>query len=69
VGGDLRGRPLGLRIGSLTREAAEALGLPAGSPIGEGGVGAHEGLLGLNALESSKVGLITGSSKGSRDNY
>lgn len=54
--------PLGQRIGSLTREAAEAMGLPPGIPIGEGGIDAHVGLLGLNALESSKMGLIMGSS-------
>lgn len=39
--------PLGQRIGSLTREAAGALGLPTGIPIGEGGIDAHVGLLGL----------------------
>jgi len=54
--------PLGRRIGSLTKQAAAAMGLPAGIPIGEGGIDAHVGLLGLNALEPYKMGLITGSS-------
>jgi len=54
--------PLGQGIGPLTREAAAALGLPPGIPVAEGGSAAHVGLLGLNALEPSKMGLITGSS-------
>jgi len=54
--------PLGRRIGALNSEAAEAMGLPSGIPVGEGGIDAHVGLLGLNVLESLKMGLITGSS-------
>jgi FGGY-family pentulose kinase len=54
--------PLGEQIGVLTRAAADELGLPAGIPVGEGGVDAHVGLLGLNALSADVMGLILGSS-------
>ncbi len=54
--------PIGARLGSLTDDAAAALGLRGGIPVAEGGIDAHVGLLGLNALESSRMGLIVGSS-------
>jgi FGGY-family pentulose kinase len=54
--------PMGKRIGDLTKEVAAALGLRSGIPVTEGGIDAHVGLLGLNALTSSRMGLIVGSS-------
>ena len=54
--------PMGEKIGILTSQAASELGLPDGIPISEGGIDAHVGLLGLNALESTTLGLIIGSS-------
>ncbi len=54
--------PIGVTIGKLTQEAAREMGLPSGIPIAEGGIDAHVGLLGLNALEPSRMGLILGSS-------
>jgi len=54
--------PMGVKIGKLTSEAAQQMGLRSGIPIAEGGIDAHVGLLGLNALESSRMGLILGSS-------
>lgn len=53
---------LGDYIGGLNENAAEELGLLAGTPIGQGGVDAFIGLLGLGVNESGKLGLITGSS-------
>jgi ribulose kinase len=38
------------------------MGLRSGIPIAEGGIDAHVGLLGLNALEPTRMGLIVGSS-------
>jgi FGGY-family pentulose kinase len=53
---------MGKKIGVLTSEAANCLGLRAGVPVAEGGIDAHVGLLGLNALSPSRAGLIIGSS-------
>ena len=53
---------MGKPIGKLTRSAAQEMGLRSGIPVVEGGVDAHVGLLALNALESSRMGLIVGSS-------
>ena len=54
--------PIGARVGSITPEAAEALGLTAGTPVFEGGGDAFVALLGLNVTRPGKVGMITGSS-------
>ena len=54
--------PMGRRIGALTGPAAREMGLRSGIPVAEGGVDAHVGLLALNALEPSRMGLIVGSS-------
>ena len=54
--------PMGTRIGALTAGAAQDLGLIAGIPVAEGGIDAHVGLLGLNALDPGRMGLIMGSS-------
>lgn len=54
--------PMGRDIGKLTKEAARDMGLPSGIPVAEGGIDAHVGLLGLNALDPLKMGLIMGSS-------
>ena len=53
---------MGSRIGEVTAEAAAHMGLRSGIPVAEGGIDAHVGLLGLNALVSSRMGLIIGSS-------
>ncbi len=53
---------LGERIGGLDRKASVELGLPEGIPVAEGGVDAHVGLLGLNALNPGNIGMILGSS-------
>jgi FGGY-family pentulose kinase len=53
---------LGSVAGELGREAAEELGLKAGTPVAEGGVDAHVGAIGLGVVEPGKMALITGSS-------
>lgn len=53
---------IGDRAGTLTPEAADALGLAAGIPVAAGGIDAHVGLLGLDALQPGQLGLILGSS-------
>lgn len=53
---------LGECIGGLTKEAAEELGLNEGTPIGQGGVDAYIGMLGLGVVDSGKIAFITGSS-------
>jgi ribulokinase len=54
--------PIGQQAGTLTTAAAEALGLVAGIPVAAGGIDAHVGLLGLDALRPGQLGLILGSS-------
>jgi ribulokinase len=53
---------IGERAGALTPAAADALGLVAGIPVAAGGIDAHVGLLGLDALRPGQLGLILGSS-------
>jgi ribulokinase len=50
------------RAGSLSTAAAEHLGLREGIPVACGGIDAHIGLLGLDALQPGQLGLILGSS-------
>jgi FGGY-family pentulose kinase len=54
--------PIGRQAGTLTAAAAEHLGLVAGTPVAAGGIDAHVGLLGLDALRPGELGLILGSS-------
>lgn len=54
--------PMGTLSGGLTREAADAMGLREGIAVGEGGADAFVGVIGLNAVDSGKMALITGSS-------
>lgn len=53
---------MGEVLGVLTPEAAAALGLPAGTPVAEGGADAFVGMVGLDVLEPGRAALITGSS-------
>lgn len=53
---------LGDYIAGLTEKAALELGLVPGTPVGQGGVDAFIGLLGLGVDKTGKLGLITGSS-------
>lgn len=53
---------MGDLVGYLTPEAAQDLGLNAGTPVGEGGADAFVGVIGLNAVQPGKMTLITGSS-------
>jgi ribulokinase len=53
---------MGDLLGGLTAEAAEALGLRAGTPVAEGGADAFVGMVGLDVVEPGRLALITGSS-------
>src|SRR4029453_16189377 len=53
---------LGSAVGELRKEAAEELGLAAGTPVAEGGIDAHVGALGLGVVSPGMLALITGSS-------
>jgi FGGY-family pentulose kinase len=53
---------LGTPVGELTQEAADHLGLKAGTPVAAGGIDAYMGQLGLGVVEPGKIALITGSS-------
>jgi FGGY-family pentulose kinase len=53
---------MGDRLGTLTRQAAEDLGLRAGIPVAEGGADAFVGMIGLDVVAPGRVALITGSS-------
>jgi len=54
--------PLGAVIDGLTPEAAVHLGLPAGTPVAQGGADAEIGMIGLGVVRPGKLALITGSS-------
>lgn len=49
-------------IGSLTREAAQHLGLDEGTPVAQGGPDAFVGMVGLGCIYPQQLCLITGSS-------
>ncbi len=53
---------MGEVAGQLTPQAAEELGLLAGTPVAEGGGDAMVGTVGMNVLAPGKIALITGSS-------
>jgi FGGY-family pentulose kinase len=53
---------IGDGVGELTAPAAAHLGLEPGIPVACGGVDAHVGLLGLNAINPGQMGLVIGSS-------
>jgi FGGY-family pentulose kinase len=53
---------LGVAVGELRKDAADELGLEAGTPVAEGGIDAHVGALGLGVVSPGMLALITGSS-------
>ncbi|CAN5440743.1 FGGY-family carbohydrate kinase [soil metagenome] len=53
---------LGEVIGGLTGEASEALSLPVGLPVAQGGADAFIALLGMGVVRPGTIGFITGSS-------
>ncbi|MFO0926510.1 MAG: FGGY-family carbohydrate kinase [Gemmataceae bacterium] len=54
--------PLGKGDGRLTREAADELGLRAGTPVAQGGIDAYLGMLGMGAVGPGDLAMILGSS-------
>jgi len=53
---------LGVQVGTLTRAAADDLGLRPGIPVAQGPADAWAGQIGLGVVNPGKVALITGSS-------
>jgi FGGY-family pentulose kinase len=54
--------PLGKGDATLSRLAAEALGLKPGTPVAQGGIDAYLGMIGLGATGAGDVAVIVGSS-------
>lgn len=54
---------IGEVVGGLTLEFAELTGLREGIPVAGGAADAYMGVIGVNALKSGKLALITGSSQ------
>jgi FGGY-family pentulose kinase len=54
--------PMGETLGTLTKEAADALGLAEGTPVAEGGADAFVAMLALGAVRPGKMAMVTGSS-------
>src|SRR5690606_33595545 len=54
--------PMEAAVGTLTRQAAEELGLREGIVVAEGGADAFVGMIGLNVVRPGRLALITGSS-------
>ncbi len=53
---------LGEPAGRLTPAAARALGLKAGTVVGQGGIDAYTGMLGVNVVGAGTMALVLGSS-------
>lgn len=53
---------VGSLAGHLSDEAARAMNLPSGLPVGVGGIDCHVGMIGLNSLNEGQMALIIGSS-------
>jgi FGGY-family pentulose kinase len=54
--------PLGRGDATLSRPAADYLGLRAGTPVAQGGIDAYLGMLGMGATHAGDVAVIVGSS-------
>jgi FGGY-family pentulose kinase len=54
--------PLGRGEGVISPKAADFLGLRAGTPVGQGGIDAYLGMLGMGATGDGDVAVIVGSS-------
>ena len=53
---------LGGLVGHLNADIADELGLPAGIPVGQGGIDAMIAMVGLGVVKPGKMAFITGSS-------
>src|SRR2546421_3445864 len=57
-----KGLDMGTPVRGPNKKEAEALGLPPGIPVAEGGADSMVGTVGMNVLAPGKIALITGSS-------
>ncbi|TSB48520.1 FGGY-family carbohydrate kinase [Alkalicoccobacillus porphyridii] len=55
-------RRVGDQVGKISTSAASALGLVEGTPVYQGGIDAHIGMIGSQALEPGNLCMITGTS-------
>jgi ribulokinase len=53
---------MGDRIATLTKDAAQHLGMSEKTIVGQGGIDAHVGVIGLDVVRPGRTALITGSS-------
>ncbi|MCD6351614.1 MAG: hypothetical protein J7M26_05800 [Armatimonadetes bacterium] len=53
---------MGAPAGELTAQAAEELGLQAGTPVAEGGIDAYAGMLGVGVVKPGRLALVMGTS-------
>lgn len=53
---------VGDKVGEITEQAAGALGLAVGTPVFQGGIDAHIGMIGSGAVEAGHLSMITGTS-------
>jgi ribulose kinase len=53
---------VGDKVGEITESASEYLGLKQGTPVFQGGIDAHIGMIGSKALEPGNLNMITGTS-------
>ncbi len=54
--------PMGQVAGELTSEAAEALGLKAGTAVAEGGIDAYAAMVGVGVVRPGRMALVMGTS-------
>ncbi len=54
--------PMGEKQGEVTLRAAEEIGLAPGTPVGQGGIDAYAGMLGLAVVRPGRLAVIMGSS-------
>ncbi|MEK9199383.1 FGGY-family carbohydrate kinase [Ureibacillus sp. FSL E2-3493] len=53
---------VGEQVGTITETVAEELGLKAGTPVFQGGIDAHIGMIGSGSLEPGHLSMIMGTS-------
>lgn len=53
---------VGDQVGAITEKAAAFLGLAVGTPVFQGGIDAHIGMIGAGALEPGSLNMTTGTS-------
>lgn len=55
-------RQVGEEVGRVTKQVAQEIGLLEGTPVYQGGIDAHIGMLGSGAVENGEMSLVMGTS-------